>query len=103
MRKTAQICGVGVILMLTSGCAIGLKGSVPFQYTPTLPTGEPLRVHAAIQRVVVDIPPGDSRTTSGVGDISEKLTVKLLEDFRTSQVFEKLSFPQPAEGVDVVL
>jgi hypothetical protein len=88
------IAGLAVVVVagLLSGCAT-LNGSVPFKYAPRLATGEPISQRIGMEKFD-DIRPSDDRdATSDLPNVDEQVTAKLLEDFRASQLFERIDFP----------
>jgi hypothetical protein len=84
--------------LLLTGCAT-LNGSVPFKYVPSLATGQPIERVLGMERLTDARPEGDKSSTSDITDVAEKVTAKLLEDFRAAQLFERVDFPvRPGNG-----
>ncbi len=48
-------------------------------------------------------PEGDRSATESISDLDEKVTAKLLEDFRSSQLFAAVDFPIQGDKDDLVL
>ncbi|MEW6776239.1 MAG: hypothetical protein AB1405_08095, partial [Bdellovibrionota bacterium] len=61
-----------------------------------------LAIRASLEKVTDARPPLDIKATKSIPDLSDKVTAKLLSDFRESQVFQATSFPVDPES-DVVL
>lgn len=93
MRR-AIVVSILATLGLT-GCAT-LNGSVPFKYVPTLASGEPIPQRIGMEKLTDTRPADDKSATSDLPDVDEKVTSKLLEDFRASQLFERIDFPARA-------
>lgn len=87
---------------LFQGCAT-LNGTVPFKYVPSLPSREPINLRLGMEKLV-DIRPEDDRSaTESIADVDEKVTAKLLEDFRSSQIFATIGFPAQREKDDLIM
>jgi hypothetical protein len=75
-----------------------LNGSVPFRYVPSLSTTEPIDARLGMERFADKRPADDRSATDNITDVDEKVTAKLPEDFRSSQLFAGVDFPaQPAK------
>ena len=90
------------LALLLQGCAT-LVGSVPFKYVPSLAGGEPLNVRLGMEKLVDKRPDGDRSATESITDVDEKVTAKLLEDFRSSQMFAAVDFPIQSDKDDLIL
>jgi hypothetical protein len=90
------------LALLLQGCAT-LVGSVPFKYVPSLAGGEPLNVRLGMEKLVDKHPEGDRSATESITDVDEKVTAKLLEDLRSSQMFATVDFPARNDKNDLIL
>lgn len=88
--------------ILLAGCAT-LKGSTPFRYVPSLAVGEPVGLSVGVQKLEDKRPDDDRSVTQGIVDVDEKVTAKVSEDLRASQVFKALDFPIRREKNEVIL
>ena len=73
-----------------AGCAT-LNGNVPFQYQPSIKTSD-MKINkiVGINILVDERPQADISATKSIKDISEKVTSKILEDFKKSDMFDKV-------------
>lgn len=91
---------VGVVLALfvaicfVTGCT-SLKGNVPFEYQPSL-----ISVSKKINKkvgfdVLKDMRPDNEvrAMERSIPDITNKVTYKIIEDFKSSGIFEEIDFP----------
>lgn len=92
-------CFAGILLQ---GCAT-LNGSVPFKYVPSLATGEPSNLRVGMEKFVDKRPDDDRSATESINDVDEKVTAKLLEDFRSSQIFTAIDLPVQRENDDLIM
>jgi hypothetical protein len=99
LRALASVLSLALLLQ---GCAT-LVGSVPFKYVPSLAGGEPLTLRLGMEKLVDKRPDGDRSATESITDVDEKVTAKLLEDFRSSQMFAAVDFPLQGDKDDLVL
>lgn len=90
------------LALLLQGCAT-LVGTVPFKYVPSLATGEPFSLRLGMEKLADKRPDGDRSATESIPDVDEKVTAKLLEDFRSSQMFASVDFPLQSDKDDLVL
>jgi hypothetical protein len=100
MRTWAKL-GIVIIVCISGallqGCAT-LNSSVPFRYVPSLITGEPTDLRLGMEKLADKRPEGDRSATESISDIDDKTTSKLLEDFRTTQIFAAVDYPpQPVK------
>jgi hypothetical protein len=79
-------------LLLMSGCST-LNGSVPFRYVPSLSTMPQNDAVIGMDKFVDSRPADDLEATKAIPDIDEKVTSKVLEDFRASGMFARVDFP----------
>jgi hypothetical protein len=79
-------------LLLMSGCST-LNGSVPFRYVPSLSTMQQNDAAIGMDKFVDSRPADDREVTKAIPDIDEKVTSKVLEDFRSSGMFARVDFP----------
>lgn len=75
-----------------SGCST-LNGSVPFRYVPSLSTMQQNDAAIGMDKFVDSRPADDREVTKAIPDIDEKVTSKVLEDFRSSGMFARVDFP----------
>jgi hypothetical protein len=88
--------------VLIQGCAT-LNGTVPFKYVPSLATGEPSNLRLGMEKLDDKRPDDDRLATKTIDDVDEKVTAKLLEDFRSSQMFSVIDFPIQKDKDDLIM
>jgi hypothetical protein len=76
---------------------------VPFKYVPSLASGETINLRAGLQTLADERPEDDRSATESIADVPDKVTAKLIEDFRASQVFATLDFPIQQDKDDLIL
>lgn len=84
------------------GCAPGLYTNVPFDYVPSPPGNETIRALVGMEKLVDKRPESDHSATKMIADVDEKVTAKLLEDFRSSRIFETVDYPVQKEDVLII-
>ncbi len=89
-------------LFLVSGCST-LNGSVPFRYVPSLSTMQQNDTVIGMDKFVDSRPADDQEVTKAIPDIDEKVTSKVLEDFRSSEMFARVDFPAHGNKDDLIL
>lgn len=89
-------------LLLVSGCST-LNGSVPFRYVPSLSTIPQNDAVIGMDKFVDSRPADDQEVTKAIPDIDEKVTSKVLEDFRSSGMFARVDFPARCDKDDLIL
>ena len=99
LRPLALVVSLALLLQ---GCAT-LVGTVPFKYVPSLASGEPVSLRLGMEKLVDKRPDGDRSATESIPDVDEKVTAKLLEDFRSSQMFTMVDFPIQGDKDDLIL
>lgn len=96
MRNAKMLLLLGLFLVamsLTTGCAT-LNGTIPFRYVPSLPSAKPDKtVNLGVEKLLDNRPKDDREATDAITDVDEKVTAKLIEDFRSSQIFTSVDFP----------
>ena len=95
-----EMCLLCLALMLptSSGCA-SLKADVPFAYTPSLRTGQPIEGKAVFLLIEDARSKRHRRSTREIPDCADKLTAKLVEDFRSTRLFSDVDYsPSPTEA-----
>ena len=110
MRRHASgrgsTAGIRYIVFLTAfllqGCYT-LNGTVPFKYVPSLSSGDSIEMRAGMERLADKRPSDDKSSTENIDDVSDKVTAKLLEDFRASQLFTGLDLPPQKGKNDLIL
>jgi len=100
--KLSVILIVFFVFLLLQGCAT-LNSSVPFKYIPSLPTTETIDLRLGMEKLVDIRPEKDRSATKSIADVDEKVTAKLLEDFRSSQIFTTVDYPIQKEKDDLIL
>ncbi len=101
LRLRLPTIAVSMALLL-QGCAT-LVGTVPFKYVPSLATGEPFSLRMGMEKLVDQRPDGDRSATESIPDVDEKVTAKLLEDLRSSQMFTAVDFPTQGDKDELIL
>ena len=91
-----------LILLFVSGCTT-LNGSSPFHYVPSLNTTQQNNATLGIEKFEDVRPEGDKLATKNIPDLSEKVTAKVLEDFRSSKLFSDIDFPPHHKKDDFIL
>src|SRR5271157_4010773 len=89
-------------LLLVSGCST-LNGSVPFRYVPSLSTMQQNDAVLGVDKFVDSRPVDDQEVTKAIPDVDEKVTSKVLEDFRSSGMFARVDFPSRGDKDDLIL
>jgi hypothetical protein len=89
-------------LFLVSGCST-LNGSVPFRYVPSLNTMQQNDAVIGMDKFADSRPADDKEVTKAIPDIDEKVTSKVLEDFRSSGMFARVDFPPRRDKDDLVI
>ena len=88
---------VAMIVLLVSifhGCAMTLPNpNVPFDYIPSPPGNESINIRVGMEELVDKRPKDYSSATRRIADVDEKVTAKLLEDFRSSKIFLEVDYP----------
>lgn len=91
---------IGVVLtLLVSVCFLTscttLKGNVPFGYQPSLITVSKKIDKNVGFEVFSDLRPANEikATERPIQDITNKITYKVIEDFRSSNIFDEINFP----------
>jgi hypothetical protein len=97
-RVTLAFCW----LFLVSGCST-LNGSVPFRYVPSLSTIQQNNAVLGMEKFVDSRPAEDKEITKGIPDIDEKVTAKVLEDFRSTGMFAGVDFPARRDKDDLIV
>ena len=90
------------LLLLVSGCTT-LNGSVPFRYVPSLNTMQQNDAGLGMEKFVDSRPADDQEVTKSIPDIDEKVTSKVLEDFRSSGTFARVDFPPRRDKDDLIV
>ena len=89
-------------LFLVSGCST-LNGSVPFRYVPSLSTMQQNDAVIGMEKFADSRPADDKEVTKAIPDIDEKVTSKVLEDFRSTGMFARVDFPPRRDKDDLVI
>ncbi|MDD5492981.1 MAG: hypothetical protein PHV60_09950 [bacterium] len=99
-RKAIYLILLSILLL--SGCA-SLNGNVPFQYQPSL-TASDNKIDKTAGMVMLkdNRPKDDVDNTKSIKDLPEKVTAKLLEDFKDSEIFTEIHNRKKAED-DLVI
>lgn len=96
------LCGAMVLFMSIGGCA-SLKADVPFAYTPSLREGETIQGRAVFQKIEDLRSKSHRRSTREIPDCAEKLTAKLVEDFRSTRVFTDVDYSPGSTDADYMI
>ena len=99
-RVPLEVCVLCLALMvlMSSGCA-SLKADVPFAYTPSLRVGQSIEGKAVFQQIQDVRSKRHRRSTREIPDCADKLTSKLVEDFRSTRLFNDVDYsPTPTEA-----
>ena len=96
MRNAMTMLLAGLLfasMSVTTGCGT-LNGTIPFRYVPSLPSAKPDKtVNLGVEKLLDNRPKDDKEATDAITDVDEKVTAKLIEDFRSSQIFASVDFP----------
>lgn len=90
------------VMVFSQGCT-KLNSSVPFRYVNSLSSGETCDVSVAFEKFVDNRPKKDRKTTKTIMDIDEKVTSKMIEDFRASQIFTQVDYPARPATNDYII
>ncbi len=85
--KKYVVCLV-MIAHLFSGC-IRLKGNTVYEYVPDLPKGT-VPVTVTVETFEDLRPESDRKKTKDIEPVAQKITRKVYDDFKDSQLFEKI-------------
>ena len=88
----ARLLFLSLLLATQAACA-SLNGEVPFRYTPSLPTAQPVPLTAGMAIFEDQRPEDQRKKMKSIADVDEKVTAKFLDDVRTSGVFTQVNFP----------
>ncbi|OGX08710.1 MAG: hypothetical protein A2Z88_01815 [Omnitrophica WOR_2 bacterium GWA2_47_8] len=86
-----------------SGCTT-LKGNVPFQYQPSLVSSDKKISRNVGFNIVKDArSEGEIKSTERtIKDVANKVTYKMMEDFKSSNIFQEVNFP-PKDSDDIIV
>ena len=102
LKKVLCVMIISVFLLISSGCA-SLNGNVPFQYQPSLTSfAKKIKRVVGLNMLRDRRPEKDRAYTKGIKDLPEKVTSKMLDDFRYSNMFTEIHFPAQKED-DLVI
>ena len=85
------------------GCSVTLNSNVPFLYQPSLPVADATAYRLGVNKLEDKRSAEDRETTEEIRDLDEKVTVKLLEDLRGSNLFASVKFPPKSDRDEMVL
>ena len=90
-------------LVVLSGCTT-LKGNVPFQYQPSLISSSKKIDKNVGFNIVKDARPEKEikSTEKTIKDVPNKITYKMMEDFKSSGIFNEVNFP-PKDSDDIII
>jgi hypothetical protein len=81
-----------ILLFISAGCA-SLNSNAPFRYQPSLlPVANTIDKTVGIEILTDKRPPKDIAYTKNITDIAQKITAKLLEDFKASKLFREIHY-----------
>jgi hypothetical protein len=89
-------------LFLVSGCTT-LNGSAPFHYVPSLSTVQQNNAVLGMEKFIDSRPADDKAATKSITDVDENVTVKVLDDFRSSRMFAGVDFPVRHDKDDLIV
>lgn len=102
-KRIGTVLVLFVLICFVTSCTT-LKGNVPFGYQPSL-----INVSKKINKkvgfeVLTDKRPVNEvkATERPIQDITNKITYKLIEDFKSSGIFEEINFPAK-DGDDLII
>lgn len=102
MRRIFPLAGVMSLGILSTGCA-SLNNNIPFQYQPALVASKgPIQKSTGFSMLVDSRPEKDRAYTKSIKDVPEKITAKLIEDFRSSGLFSEIHYP-PKTNDEIVI
>jgi len=82
-----------MLVMSFSGCT-HLNSEVPFSYEPSsVAVSKNIEKTAGFNLLLDKRPESDIAYTDVIKDVSEKVTVKIIEDFDRSKIFKEIYFP----------
>lgn len=102
MRKVSFFHSVIVFSLVLSGCA-SLNANTPFRYQSSLlPAAATINKSVGVELFKDKRPKDDIIYTKSISDVAEKITAKLLEDFKDSKLFREIHYSvQPADDITV--
>src|SRR4030042_3091668 len=89
--------------LLSSGGCSSLKADVPFKYAASLRSGEPIAGKALFRLIEDKRSKDDRNSTREITDCTEKLTGKLVDDFRTTRMFPDVDYAVGTSECDYVI
>lgn len=95
-----EMCFLCLALMLltSSGCS-SLKADVPFAYTPSLRLGQSIEGKAVFRQLQDVRSKKERRSAREIPDCADKLTTKLVGDFRSTRLFSDVDYsPSPTDA-----
>lgn len=97
------VAAAGITLLSLSACSATLSSNVPFQYTPSLVASESGICRLGVDKLTDHRPPEDRETTEEIADVDEKITAKLIEDLKSSNLFSGVHYSSDKTRDDFVL
>lgn len=93
MKKKCSLKLISILLLLcfvgsSSGC-VSLKGNTAYEYVPGLPKGT-VPVSVSFEEFADMRPEKDTKQTKNIEPVAAKVTRKVYDDFRQSELFEKV-------------
>lgn len=94
MKKKLSVLVLLLTIAGVSGCT-SLKGNVPFQYQPSLVNSTKTVEKSIGFNILADErPEKDVKSTKKtIKDVPNKITYKIMEDFKSSDIFTDVNFP----------
>ncbi len=103
MLKRLNLLLILGVVFFASGCT-SLKGNVPFQYQPSLISKTKSIDKSVGFNILEDNrPKADVKSTKKtIKDVPNKVTYKLMEDFKASEIFREVNYP-PSASDDIII
>jgi hypothetical protein len=102
MPKKYPHCFCVIFCFISAGCA-SLNSNVPFRYQPSLlAVTHTIDKTVAIEVLADSRPAKDIAYTKNITDVSQKITAKLLQDFKDSKLFKEIHYAVQ-ENDDIVI
>lgn len=100
--KVLKGCVCLLIIISFSGCT-HLNSEVPFSYEPSsVAVSKSINKTVGFNLILDKRPESDVACTNMIKNISEKVTVKIIEDFDRSKIFKEIYFP-PQGNEDIII
>lgn len=93
-KRTGTVLVSFVAICFLTSCTT-LKGNIPFEYQPSLiAVSKKINKKVGFNVLIDKRPDNEIRATEKpIQDITNKVTYKIIEDFRSSSIFDEVDFP----------